>query len=221
MNNNNIQSCDAIYAIKKVWKAYSQNKMNDPRVADHLVRIWKFADDNHLPNIKDRVNSVVDNLSGVGCEFENSLEKNLLYVKKTIEGLNEKRKIMALRENMARADYFKRSNRNPYFNSAPILRKYDIVMAPTQGGFHRSIVAEVNDEYVVCYPMTTAGRTQLNFIGCKSRSLAPSGDERFKGVRLTASAVKIPYGAFNKAPMGSVANNEFICKIIDSFRASL
>ena len=110
--------------------------------------------------------------------------------------------------------------RNPHCEILAFTKMYDIVKIPTQGGFHYSIVAEVTDDYVSCFPTTTASRRDLENMGCRSLSLTDSGLSRFQGIRLTSSEVKIPIDIPRKSYKGSVADNAFIKKALSRMMAT-
>ena len=92
-----------------------------------------------------------------------------------------------------------------------IVRDKD-VKSPTEGGMHYSIISEINDEFVTCFPMTTASRKDLGLIGTRSVSLSDCGDDSYKGIRLTATATKVALKDAIRSYIGSVASNPHICE---------
>ena len=216
------KSSDARYAINLIIKAYKNQEMNDPRVADQLEVIWHFASRCRMWPILNRVQVVMDILMGQSSAQANALWGSLSFLKHQIESIHEKNRIMDVRESSARSRFFGRNgNSKPEAENAPEqLKMYDVVKIPTQGGFHYSIVAEVTDDYVSCFPTTTASRRDLENMGCRSLSLTDSGLERFKGIRLTSSEVKIPVDVARKSYKGSVADNAFIKKALSRMMAT-
>lgn len=211
-NKRTYKSSDARYAINQIVKAYKNQQMNDPRVADQLEVIWHFASRCRMWPILNRVQAVMDILMGQSSAPANALWSSLSFLKLQIDGIHEKNRIMDVRESSARSRFFDRKGQaQPAAEDAPEqLKMYDVVKIPTQGGFHYSIVAEVKDDYVSCFPTTTASRRDLENMGCRSLSLTESGLERFRGIRLTSSEVKIPVDVARKSYKGSVADNDFI-----------
>lgn len=206
------KSSDARYAINQIVKAYKNQQMNDPRVADHLEVIWHFASRCRIWPILNRVQTVMDILMGQQSVPTNALWDSLSFLKNQIESIHEKNRTMDIRESNARSRFFdQKSKAQPAMENAPEqLKVYDVVKIPTHGGFHYSIVADVKDDYVSCFPTTTACRRDLENMGCSSLSLTGSGLERFRGIRLTSSEVKIPVDVARKSYKGSVADNAFI-----------
>ena len=216
------KSSDARYAINLIIKAYKNQEMNDPRVADQLEVIWHFASRCRMWPVLNRVQAVMDILMGQASVPAHALWNSLSFLKHQIESIHEKNRIMDVRESSARSRYFgRKSDSEPEAENAPEqLKMYDIVKIPTQGGFHYSIVAEVTDDYVSCFPTTTASRRDLENMGCRSLSLTDSGLSRFQGIRLTSSEVKIPIDIARKSYKGSVADNAFIKKALSRMMAT-
>ncbi len=209
------KSTDASYAINKLVRAYRDREMNDPRVADYLEVIWNFSVHCRVWPLMSRVQIVMDILLGQSVMPADTLWKTLTNMKWQIEKINEKTKHMSLRENTSRAKYFNENNVTVKIEDTPEqLSKYDIVKVPTPGGFHYSIVADVTEEYVSCYPTTTASRRDLENMGCRSLSLSESGLEQFQGIRITTSEVKIPLEVARQSYKGTVAGNPFIVKTL-------
>ena len=206
-------SGDARYAIDMLIKAYRRKELNDSRTADYLEVIWLFSNKSRLWPIVNRVQAVVDILMG-NPSTPDALWKSFLFMKFQIEAIHKKNRIMDVRESSARRKFFEGQREQTTQVIPDQLNVYDIVKVPTQGGFHYSIVAEVKDDYVSCFPTTTASRRDLENMGCRSLSLTASGLERFQGIRLTSSRVKIPIEIARQSYRGSVADNDFIKAIL-------
>lgn len=208
------KSCDAKYAAKKLSKACKKGEMSSPRIANHFKVIKVFAEENRMRNLLDWIRKAEIAMVCESNPINEDLGTVLKIISLQIEHHDEKRRIMETRENTSRVKFFNRNSKKSPCAKLEALKKYDVVKVPTQGGLHYSIVAEVNEDFVTCYPTTSANRHQLEKVGCKSLSLSPSGDKSFNGIRLTSSAVKIPIESARKSYIGSVANNVFICSAL-------
>lgn len=200
----------AKYAARKLLKAFKKREIDDPRLVDHMSTIVAFAQDSCIPNLKKRVQRVSDYLmtrQGIFSDILDTVQK----IEEHISMANEKRRVMEVREKVSGTRYRKRMAMEDYDACPSKLNKYDIVMVPTMGGMHYSIVSEVDGEYVTCFPMTTASRRDLGLIGTKSVSLSGCGDNRYEGIRLSASAAKVSVKDAVRSYVGSVADNPAIC----------
>lgn len=214
------KSCDAKYAANKLSKAFKKGDMGNTRIAAYLKVVKVFAEENKMRILLNWIRKAE---IAMRCKnpINGDLKIALQNISLQIERVNEKRRIMDARENMSRVKFFRSNSKKGLCAKSEALKKFDVVKVPTQGGFHYSIVAEVNDDFVTCYPTTSASRQQLEKIGCKSLSLSQSGEENFNGIRLTSSAVKIPIESAKKSYQGSVANNMFIRNALAKMMANV
>ena len=219
-NKRTYKSSDARYAINRLVKAYRNKEMNDPRIADHLEVIWHFAFRCRMWHVMNRVQAVMDILMGQTTVPSDALWKSLIFLQAQIEEIHRKNRVMNVRESNARSRFFAGNTQAASEECPDELKVYDVVKIPTQGGFHYSIVAEVKDDYVCCFPTTTASRRDLENMGCRSLSLTGSGLERFRGIRLTSSRVKIPVDIARQSYKGSVSDNAFIKDALSRMMAS-
>lgn len=201
----------AKYAAKKLLKTFKRNELDNPRLADYLSTILIFAEDSCIPKLKNRAQRVVNYLMTRQGIFEDILDA-VRKIKEQISKANEKRRVMEVRHNVSCSYYRKRLTESDYSTCPSKLNVYDVVKVPTMGGMHYSIVSEINDEYVTCFPMTTASRKDLGLIGSKSVSLSGCGDERYEGIRLSASATRVAIQDAIRSYIGSVADNPQICE---------
>ena len=209
------KASDAHYAIGKLVKACRNREMNDPRTVDHLEVIWLFAKNCRMGQLMTNVLTVMDYLTGQSGMPADTLWKTLMSMKYQIERAKENILHMKRLENSARDVFFVKKRSTKKESLLPDkLQRYDVIKIPTPGGFHYSIVATVTDDYVSCYPTTTASRTELEHMGCRSLSLNGSGLEGFRGTRITTSEVKIPIENAKRSYKGSVAGNPFIANAL-------
>lgn len=201
----------AKYAAKKLLKTFKKNDLDNPRLVDYLSTILIFAEDSCIPKLKARAQRVINYLMTRQGIFEDILEA-VRKIEEQISKANEKRRVMEIRHNVSCSYYRKKLAESDYTECPAKLNVYDVVKVPTVGGMHYSIISEINDEFVTCFPMTTASRKDLGLIGTKSVSLSGCGDDRYEGIRLSASATRVTLQDAIKSYIGSVANNSQICE---------
>ena len=201
----------AKYAAKKLLKTFKKNDLDNPRLVDYLSTILIFAEDSCIPKLKARAQRVINYLMTRQGIFEDILEA-VRKIEEQISKANEKRRVMEIRHNVSCSYYRKKLAESDYTECPAKLNVYDVVKVPTVGGMHYSIISEINDEFVTCFPMTTASRKDLGLIGTKSVSLSGCGDDRYEGIRLSASATRVTLQDAIKSYIGSVANNPQICE---------
>lgn len=201
----------AKYAAKKLLKAFKKNELDNPRLVDYLSTILTFAEDGCIPKLKTRTQRVINYLMTQQGIFEDILE-TIRKIEEQISKANEKRRVMEVRHNVSSSYYRKKLTESDFTECPAKLNVYDVVKVPTMGGMHYSIISEINDEFVTCFPMTTASRKDLGLIGTKSISLSGCGDDRYEGIRITASATIISLQDAIRSYTGSVADNPQICE---------
>ena len=87
----------------------------------------------------------------------------------------------------------RKKKRNWGCTEVDALSRYDVILAPTQGGFHFCIISDVEDgDHVIAYPMTTASNSDLNMLGCRSYSLKKIIGPHSR-TSLTSAATKVPF----------------------------
>ena len=201
----------AKYAATKLLKTFKKNDLNNPRLVDYLSTILIFAEDSCIPKLAARTQKVINYfMSGQGLYDE--IIELVRKISEQISKASEKRRVMEVRHNVSCGYYKKMLTESDYLACPAKLNVYDVVKVPTMGGMHYSIVSEINDEYITCFPMTTASRKDLGLIGTKSVSLSGCGDDRYEGVRLSASATRVAIQDAIRSYMGSVADNPQICE---------
>lgn len=201
----------AKYAAKKLLKTFKKNDLDNPRLANYLSTILTFAEDDCIPKLKARTQRVINYLLTRQGVFEDILDA-VRTMEEQISKANEKRQVMKVRYNVSCYYYSKRLTESNYAECPAKLNVYDIVKVPTMGGMHYSIISEINDEFVTCFPMTTAKRKDLGLIGTKSVSLSGCGDDSYEGIRLSASATRVALEDAVRSYIGSVADNPQICE---------
>lgn len=201
----------AKYAAKKLLKTFKRNELDNPRLADYLSTILIFAEDSCIPKLEARTQRVINYLmtkQGISEDILEAVQK----IEEQISKANEKRRVMEVRHNVSCCYYRKKLTEADYAECPAKLNVYDVAKVPTMGGMHYSIISEINDEFVTCFPMTTANRKDLGLIGTKSVSLSGCGDNRYEGIRLSASATRVALQDAVRSYIGSVADNPQICE---------
>ena len=201
----------AKYAAKKLLKTFKKNDLDNPRLVDYLSTILTFAEDGCIPKLKARTQRVINYLLTRQGIFEDVLDA-VRRIEEQISKANEKRRVMEVRHNASCHYYRNRLTESDYAECPAKLNVYDVVKVPTMGGMHYSIISEINDEFVTCFPMTTASYKDLSLLGVKSVSLSDCGDKRYEKIRLSSSATKIALQDAIKSYTGSVADNPQICE---------
>ena len=201
----------AKYAAKKLLKIFKRKELNNPRLENYLSTILIFAEYSGIPKLKGRVQRVVNYLMTRQGIFEDILDA-VRKIEEQISKANEKRRVMEVRHNLSYNSYRKRLTELECSTCPSKLNVYDVIKVPTMGGMHYSIVSEINDEYVTCFPTTTASRKDLGLLGVKSVSLSGCGDNRFVGIRLSAARTQIAYQDAIRSYVDSVADNPQICE---------
>ena len=201
------------YEAKKALRALKANDLGCPKLPRHFSRIMLFAEENNQPKIMEQSQRIVSFLQGADDSLQEII-RIMTAIHKEISAINEKRTVMGVREIHAQNQHA-REKKDAMAKGPETLNRYDIVKVPTQGGWHKSIVTEVKDSVVTCFPITTASRGQLDMLRVRSISLSDCGEDRYKGTRLSASARRIPLEDAIPCYMGTVSGNPKICRIVD------
>ena len=201
----------AKYAANKLMRAFKKKDLNNPHITDYLSTILIFADKSYIKEIKMVAQEVVDYLMTGQGVFDDIFDSVQL-LDEQLSKINEKRRVMKVRHNAACRKFQNKMNGTDYKDCPSALNVYDVVKVPTEGGMHYSIISEINDEFVTCFPMTTASRKDLGLIGTRSVSLSDCGDDSYKVIRLTATATKVALKDAIRSYIGSVASNPHICE---------
>lgn len=181
----------ALYTLKKMIKNADMEVLDYQLAERALVEMADYAGEVGLLPVKLSVSHCLAKMNEGA--MSSALIHDLEEIRKHLLIKKEKTQVMQRREAQARNAYFR--NKGPKHMTATVdLQKYDVIMVPTQGGFHYSIVTKVHGNMVECFPMTTATEKQLSMIGCSYYKLQ---DRTSKGqpIYLTSSKTLIPYHA--------------------------
>jgi len=185
MNKGNIDVFKVRYILNKQKKNLERNEMIDvDQATENLTAVKAFF---YQVGLYDQGKTAAKVLSMLS-KANNDNRKFLASVTKMLVGirhLTHKRRIMDQMRCRAEIAYNKRQKQNVE------VKQYDVVMAPTQGGWHHSIVASVEGNTIICYPVTTANKFQLRKNGCKSAKISHCNIDSLNGYRITSAAVRL------------------------------
>ena len=183
----------AIYMVKKMIKLVDKNLLEKKQTCNQLSMITSYAKEEQLSNTfkqaKDCLNKAIR-----GIEYVKS--EDLRKLLSSLQAKKEKVQVMAIREAKARYGYFNRMNK--ITNKKDNLVIYDVIKVPTQGGIHYSVVTNITDNMVECFPITTAKKSQLAKIGCQYYKLQCKTQDG-GSLYLTNSRTKLPLHAAEKS----------------------
>lgn len=200
-----------MYMVKKMIKQIEKNTLEKELTCKQLSLIVAFTREENLSSAqkiaKDCLNKAVYN-----AESLNITElKRLMTI---LQAKKEKVQVMAIREAKARYSYFNRLKKTT--NEKNNLLIYDVIKVPTQGGIHYSVVTNISDNIVECFPITTAKKSQLAKIGCQYYKLQCKTSDG-GSLYLTNSKTKLPLHAAEKSYTHSYGNPAEIDKALLKF----
>jgi hypothetical protein len=201
----------AMYMVKKMIKQIEKNTLEKEQTCKQLSLIVAFTRDENLSSAqkiaKECLNKAVYNVDSL-----NTIELKRLMT--LLQAKKEKLQVMAIREAKARYSYFNRMNKTT--NKKNNLLVYDVIKVPTQGGIHYSVVTNISDNIVECFPITTAKKSQLAKIGCQYYKLQCKTSDG-GSLYLTNSKTKLPLHAAEKSYTHSYGNPAEIDKALLKF----
>lgn len=193
-----MEATEAIYNIKKCIKHIKSDDVDMSAIVTGLLKVR-----NYLYGISRK--PLGDELREISRSLVGNLMDPRIAILRLGAVIGELRKVReknaVMRQRMCFADIcyknevYRKKKRNWGCSKVDSLSRYDVIYAPTQGGFHFCIVSDVVDgDHVIAYPMTTASKENLRAVGCRSYSL--KGIEgRHSCTSLTSAATMIPYKA--------------------------
>ena len=201
----------AMYMVKKMIKQIEKNTLEKEQTCKQLSLIVAFTREENLSSAqkiaKECLNKAVYNVESL-----NTIELKRLMT--LLQAKKEKVQVMAIREAKARYSYFNRLKKTT--NEKNNLLIYDVIKVPTQGGIHYSVVTNISDNIVECFPITTAKKSQLAKIGCQYYKLQCKTSDG-GSLYLTNSKTKLPLHAAEKSYTHSYGNPAEIDKALLKF----
>ena len=200
-----------MYMVKKMIKQIEKNTLEKELTSKQLSLVVAFTRDENLSSAqkiaKECLNKAVYNVESL-----NTIELKRLMT--LLQAKKEKVQVMAIREAKARYNYFNRLKKTT--NEKNNLLIYDVIKVPTQGGIHYSVVTNISDNIVECFPITTAKKSQLAKIGCQYYKLQCKTSDG-GSLYLTNSKTKLPLHAAEKSYTHSYGNPAEIDKALLRF----
>lgn len=200
-----------MYMVKKMIKQIEKNTLEKELTCKQLSLVVAFTRDENLSSAqkiaKECLNKAVYNVESL-----NTIELKRLMT--LLQAKKEKVQVMAIREAKARYCYFNRLKKTT--NEKNNLLIYDVIKVPTQGGIHYSVVTNISDNIVECFPITTAKKSQLAKIGCQYYKLQCKTSDG-GSLYLTNSKTKLPLHAAEKSYTYSYGNPAEIDKALLKF----
>lgn len=201
----------AIYMVKKMIKQMDKNMLEQELTCKQLSMIVAFAREENLHNVLKMAKHCLDKAI---CNIKSLIISELKKLMSLLQAKKEKVQVMAIREAKARYGYFNRMNKTT--NKKNNLLVYDVIKVPTQGGIHYSVVTNISDNIVECFPITTAKKSQLAKIGCQYYKLQCKTSDG-GSLYLTNSKTKLPLHAAEKSYTHSYGNPAEIDKALLKF----
>ena len=193
-----MEATEAIYNIKKCIKQIKSEKVDMNALVNGLQKVRKYLYGISRKHLGDELRDISRSLVG------NLMDPHMAIIRlgavvSELRKVREKNCVM--RQRMCYADMCfnneerRKKKKNWGCTEVDTLSRYDVILAPTQGGFHFCIVSDVVEgEHVIAYPMTTASKDDLRSVGCRSYPL--------KGIEgshscasLTSAVTMVPYKA--------------------------
>lgn len=203
----------ALFQLKKVEKSFSVGKPCSEKTEQTLVEICRYLTSMKMTESARRIHEVLLAIRSKGC-FLKSLASRISGVMVDLKKIKEKQMEMRFREAEARNHFFKKNKKKANTEISNV-SKYDVIFAPTQGGYHYCVVAEVNPRnYVRCYPMTTGTEETLRMVNADYVKVGSDGG---KDIYLTSSCATLPYYTAINCFVKKAENKDIYKKAIANF----
>lgn len=206
----------AIYNLKKLVRKVESQSFNKNNTSEMLLEIRRMLNSLDLREEANLARTISRELAG-GIYSEKAVIQRIEHLISSFKKIKEKKLVMERREASARRSFFDKKKRK---SVSPVnkLSLYDVILVPTQGGYHHCVISKIyQNERVVCYPMTTATAEDLDLIGCQSVKLEGSAYGRYQDTYITSSSTSIPYFAALNCYVGKLENIADVKDAIASF----
>lgn len=200
----------ALYQLKKIERVLSSGETCGVKSKQMLVDVCRYLRSMKLKGASDRLYEVILAIRS-NRYFNKSLANKINGVMLELKKIKEKQLTMRCREAAARNHFFSKKSTKQKMNNN-VVSKYDLIFAPTQGGYHYCVVAEIDAQnYVKCYPITTASEETLRKVNAGYVKIGCEGD---RNLYLTSSCSILPYytavNCFVEKPMNKKMYKEAI-----------
>lgn len=204
----------ALFQLKKIEKSFTAGKPCGEQSVQAMVDIRRYLISMKMNDTAERLHEVMSLLKSHTCYLK-SLASRISGIMVELKKVKEKQRVMNFREAAARNHFFK-ANRKTSSAIISKVSKYDVIFAPTQGGYHYCVVSEVNpNNYVRCYPMTTGTEENLRMVNADCVKVGFADN---KEIYLTSSCTTLPYYTALNCFVGRAENADVYKKAIANFR---
>lgn len=208
----------AIYNLKKISKRVETGTFDKNRTSETLLDIRRMLNSLGLTDEACVIREVSHELASARYGVRSIVSK-IDHLIATLKKVKEKKLVMECREAAARRSFFGKMGKHKSIIPVKSLSLYDVILVPTQGGYHYSIVAGIqHNDSVLCYPMTTGALKDLETVGCKAIQLCGAGNGRYKDSFITSSCTTIPYYAALNCYVGKFDNVSDVRSAIETFQ---
>lgn len=209
---------DIIFQLKKIDKLIKKKEVNIAECSSKLKSIILECNDRKMKKEKNLLFNIIGKLPFYADNIP-SITSSLSKLIKTFKAIKEKEKVMECREARARVCFFKHSpSLKKNINCDVVLHCGDIVRVPSHGGMHYSIIANIKNETVECYPLTTGKKEDLDIINVKSMPISVLENGTQVDLRITSSKSLIPIRSAQQNKVGSYKDLAYLNKVISCFQ---
>lgn len=166
-----MKATEAIYNIKKCIKQFKSDKIDKNVVVTGLLMVRKYLYEIDRKQLGNELKMISRSLV---CESIDTFMavSRLGAVIEELKKIQEKNSVMNQRRCHAEIKFNNKELRKRKHNwnlfMVDSLSRYDVIMVPSQGGFHLCIVSDVIDgDRVIAFPMTTGDELDLKSLGCR------------------------------------------------------
>lgn len=211
----------AIYNLKKISKRVETGNFDKTKTSETLLDIRRML--NSLGLVEEGcVIRCVSHELACAKYCVKSIVSKINHLISTLKKIKEKKLVMECREASARRDFFSKGNKMRNTYQVKSLSLYDVILVPTQGGYHYSVVGKIlQNDSVLCYPMTTGSLEDLERIGCQAIQLQSPSNGRFKDSYITSACASIPYYAALNCFVGKFDNTTDVKNAITNFQQQM
>jgi len=167
--------CKVAYRLQKVRKRLAQPEPDWAALKSELYGIRnEVSEITGGRNIALSLTLTIDKIDPAVADAQMAVlvRSWLADVLADVRSMKMKKRICRTRTGIAQQRY-----EHSLIGSPTELRQYDIILAPTEGGFHYSLVVRLDEEYVWCLPYTTCSARSLRVIGRRFAKVpCPVGD---------------------------------------------
>ncbi len=211
----------AIFNLKKISRRVETGTFDKNRTTDILLDIRRMLNSLGLTEEASVIRKISKELACKKYAVKSIISK-IDHLISSLKKIKEKKLVMDNREASARRYFFCKGKKMKNTIQVKALSLYDVILVPTQGGYHYSVVAKIQqNDSVLCYPMTTGSLEDLEKIGCQAIQLQSSFNGRYKDSYITSACASIPYYAALNCYVGKFENTADVRNAIMNFQQQM